>query len=163
MTLRRAALVLVPLLCMSNEALFWSQAELTSLPPERNAPYCREIRKFQKTCELLIRRAPFQRLVREIANKGAPGGQTDFRWKAEALEALQEAAEAYLVSEPTAGSTGGVGNCRARCVAYGVTRRPRGGSSFLPYRTSRAPRARPGISRCKRSHSSCHRSLSLPW
>ncbi|KXZ44232.1 hypothetical protein GPECTOR_70g462 [Gonium pectorale] len=58
----------------------------------------REIRKYQKTTELLIRRAPFQRLVREIANKGAPGGQTDFRWRADALEALQEAAEAYMVN-----------------------------------------------------------------
>ncbi|KAG2445020.1 hypothetical protein HYH02_008888 [Chlamydomonas schloesseri] len=57
----------------------------------------REIRKYQKSAELLIRRAPFQRLVREIANKGAPGGQTDFRWRADALEALQEAAEAHLI------------------------------------------------------------------
>ncbi|GLC39727.1 hypothetical protein PLESTM_000933300 [Pleodorina starrii] len=58
----------------------------------------REIRKYQKTTDLLIRRLPFQRLVREIANKGAPGGQTEFRWRSDALEALQEAAESYLVS-----------------------------------------------------------------
>ncbi|PNW85662.1 hypothetical protein CHLRE_03g197050v5 [Chlamydomonas reinhardtii] len=58
----------------------------------------REIRKYQKTTELLIRRAPFQRLVREIANKGAPGGQAEFRWRADALEALQEAAEAHLIA-----------------------------------------------------------------
>ncbi|EFJ42817.1 hypothetical protein VOLCADRAFT_109338 [Volvox carteri f. nagariensis] len=58
----------------------------------------REIRKYQKSTELLIRRLPFQRLVREIANKGAPGGQTDFRWQHDALEALQEAAEAYMIS-----------------------------------------------------------------
>ncbi|KAG2433552.1 hypothetical protein HYH02_012669 [Chlamydomonas schloesseri] len=58
----------------------------------------REIRKYQKSTELLIRRAPFQRLVREIANKGAPGGQAEFRWRADALEALQEAAEAHLIA-----------------------------------------------------------------
>ncbi|KAG2442289.1 hypothetical protein HXX76_002375 [Chlamydomonas incerta] len=58
----------------------------------------REIRKYQKTTELLIRRAPFQRLVREIANKGAPGGQAEFRWRADALEALQEAAEAHMIA-----------------------------------------------------------------
>ncbi|KXZ45682.1 hypothetical protein GPECTOR_51g667 [Gonium pectorale] len=57
----------------------------------------REIRKYQKTTELLIRRAPFQRLVREISQKGGPGGTTDFRWRADALEALQEAAEAFMV------------------------------------------------------------------
>ncbi|KXZ45688.1 hypothetical protein GPECTOR_51g673 [Gonium pectorale] len=57
----------------------------------------REIRKYQKSTELLIRRAPFQRLVREISNKGGPGGTTDFRWRADALEALQEAAEAFMV------------------------------------------------------------------
>ncbi|GLI69275.1 hypothetical protein VaNZ11_013851 [Volvox africanus] len=58
----------------------------------------REIRKYQKTTELLIKRLPFQRLVREIANKGAPGGQTEFRWQHDALEALQEAAEAFLIN-----------------------------------------------------------------
>ncbi|WMV15949.1 hypothetical protein MTR67_009334 [Solanum verrucosum] len=46
----------------------------------------REIRKYQKSTELLIRKLPFQRLVREIAQ--------DF---SSAVAALQEAAEAYLV------------------------------------------------------------------
>ncbi len=54
----------------------------------------REIRKYQKSTELLIRRAPFQRLVREITRDF----QADFRWQVRAVEALQEAAEAYLVS-----------------------------------------------------------------
>ena len=53
---------------------------------------CREIRHFQKTTDRLIRRAPFQRLVREITQ---PLGT--FLWRASALEALQEAAEAFLV------------------------------------------------------------------
>ena len=53
----------------------------------------REIRKFQKTTELLIRKLPFQRLVREISNDF----KTDLRFHSQALLALQEAAEAYLV------------------------------------------------------------------
>ena len=52
-----------------------------------------EIRKFQKTTELLIRKLPFQRLVREISNDF----KTDLRFHSQALLALQEAAEAYLV------------------------------------------------------------------
>ena len=55
---------------------------------------CREIRKYQKSTDLLLRRAPFQRLVREITQSFQP----DFRWQVIAVEALQEAAEAYLVS-----------------------------------------------------------------
>lgn len=94
----------------------------------------REIRQYQKSTELLIRKAPFQRLVREIANnvsgravappctfmhswtgyvpehamsalhphshlQVAKGDLRDgLRFQAPAIEALQEAAEAYLVS-----------------------------------------------------------------
>ncbi|KAG2498095.1 hypothetical protein HYH03_003853 [Edaphochlamys debaryana] len=57
----------------------------------------REIRKYQKTMDLLLRRAPFHRLVRELANKHAPGGESEYRWRPDALEALQEASEAFLV------------------------------------------------------------------
>jgi histone H3 len=53
----------------------------------------REIRRYQKCTELLIRRLPFQRLVREIAQEF----KSDLRWQSTALLALQEAAEAYLV------------------------------------------------------------------
>ena len=56
----------------------------------------REIRKYQKSTNLLIRKLPFQRLVREIMQemleKDAPK-----RIQSNALFALQEAAEAYLV------------------------------------------------------------------
>lgn len=55
----------------------------------------REIRKYQKSTDLLIRRTPFQRLVREIVNETAP---YEMRMQSTALLALQEAAEAYLVS-----------------------------------------------------------------
>lgn len=52
----------------------------------------REIRKYQKSTDLLIRKAPFQRLVREIAQEF----KSDLRWQGSAVLALQEAAEAYL-------------------------------------------------------------------
>jgi len=53
----------------------------------------REIRKYQKSTELLIRKLPFQRLVREIAQDF----KTDLRFQSAAVGALQEASEAYLV------------------------------------------------------------------
>ncbi|EMS65981.1 Histone H3.3 [Triticum urartu] len=53
----------------------------------------REIRKYQKSTELLIRKLPLQRLVREIAQDF----KTDLRFQSHAVLALQEAAEAYLV------------------------------------------------------------------
>ncbi|KAE8243173.1 hypothetical protein A4X06_0g6500 [Tilletia controversa] len=54
----------------------------------------REIRKYQKTTELCIRKLPFQRLVREISQDI----KTDLRFQSGAIAALQEASEAYLVS-----------------------------------------------------------------
>ncbi len=76
----------------------------------------REIRRYQKSTELLIRKLPFQRLVREIAQDFkvrcqtcifiymvamlilCSAVQTDLRFQSSAVMALQEAAEAYLVS-----------------------------------------------------------------
>jgi histone H3 len=74
----------------------------------------REIRKYQKSTELLLRKLPFQRLVREIAQDVrilapscyrrpfSPSAfqqqyKTDLRFQSAAVAALQEAAEAYLV------------------------------------------------------------------
>ena len=54
----------------------------------------REIRKYQKSSELLIRRTPFIRLVREITQEF----KMDLRFQSSAFDALQEATEAYLVS-----------------------------------------------------------------
>ena len=54
----------------------------------------REIRKFQKTTDLLIRKLPFQRLVREVALHYKAG----IRFQSSAILALQESAEAYLVA-----------------------------------------------------------------
>ena len=60
----------------------------------------KQIRQYQKTTELLIRKLPFQRLVREIASdseviKSPLCGKV--RFQSAAIMALQEAAEAYLV------------------------------------------------------------------
>ena len=70
--------------------------------PLRNKPHryrpgtvaLREIRRYQKSSDLLIRKLPFQRLVREIAQQY----HEDLRFQSTAVLALQEAAEAYLVS-----------------------------------------------------------------
>lgn len=54
----------------------------------------REIKRYQKTTDLLIRRLPFQRLVRETTSDIKPG----LRFQTAALAALQEACEAYLIA-----------------------------------------------------------------
>ena len=58
----------------------------------------REIRRYQRSTDLLIRKLPFARLVREITQtyNSAPA-EGEKRWQVEALMALQEACEAYLV------------------------------------------------------------------
>ena len=53
----------------------------------------REIRKYQKSTDLLIKKLPFQRLVRGIA----VAFKSDLRFQSTAIMALQEAAEAYLI------------------------------------------------------------------
>ncbi|EER00947.1 histone 3, putative [Perkinsus marinus ATCC 50983] len=53
----------------------------------------REIRWYQRSSELLIKKLPFQRLIREIAQEFEVG----LRFQKSAVLALQEAAEAYLV------------------------------------------------------------------
>ena len=55
----------------------------------------REIRKYQKSTELLIRKLPFQRLVREIVYEMK---DKSYRFTPQGLLALQEAAESFLVN-----------------------------------------------------------------
>lgn len=64
----------------------------------------REIRRFQKSTELLIRKKPFERLVKEILQDYRVKwidknytGDGYYRIQARAVAALQEAAEYYLV------------------------------------------------------------------
>ncbi len=88
------------LLCCANCRDGFTEAQYQPYPiflqPHRYRPgtvALREIRKYQKSTELLIRKLPFQRLVREIAQDF----KTDLRFQSSAVLALQEAAEAYLV------------------------------------------------------------------
>ena len=53
----------------------------------------RQIHQYQKSTELLIRKAPFQWVIYEILK----GIQNDLRIQAAAVQELQEVAEAYLV------------------------------------------------------------------
>ncbi len=53
----------------------------------------REIRQYQKSTQPLLRRLPFQRLVREISQDH----MSDLRYEASAILALQQASEAYLI------------------------------------------------------------------
>jgi len=55
----------------------------------------REIRRYQKSTERLIRKLPFQRLCRTLCREQA--GASDIRFQGPALLALQEATELYLV------------------------------------------------------------------
>ena len=55
----------------------------------------RQIQKYQKSTELLIRKLPFQRLVKEIVQKMFPTQR--YRFQSTALLALQEASEDFLV------------------------------------------------------------------
>eukprot|EP00475_Leptophrys_vorax_P006885 TRINITY_DN14303_c0_g1_i8.p2 TRINITY_DN14303_c0_g1~~TRINITY_DN14303_c0_g1_i8.p2 ORF type:complete len:121 (-),score=25.41 TRINITY_DN14303_c0_g1_i8:58-420(-) len=57
----------------------------------------RQIRKYQKSSDLLLKKLPFQKLVREITEE-AGAHLNGVRFQASALIALQEAAEAYLVA-----------------------------------------------------------------
>jgi len=58
----------------------------------------REIRRYQHSTDLLILKLPFTRLVREIALDVLPYSVgRDLRWQSQAIQALQEASEAFLV------------------------------------------------------------------
>ncbi len=62
--------------------------------PSRYRPGTRallEIRKYQKSTERLIKKTPFERVVRAVASECSPG----FRFRAEAIDALHEASEDY--------------------------------------------------------------------
>ena len=74
-----------------------TQSTSSGLITPRLRPYrpsslaLQQIRRYQKSTKLLIKRHPFQRLVRDIAK------QYHKKFQIAALSALQEASEAYLV------------------------------------------------------------------
>ncbi|KAJ5972781.1 Histone-fold [Penicillium vulpinum] len=58
----------------------------------------KEIRRYQRSYDLLIAKLPFARLVREVALELLPADVgAELRWQSFAIQALQEAAEAFLV------------------------------------------------------------------
>ncbi|KAF9057651.1 histone H3 [Panaeolus papilionaceus] len=82
-----------------------SEAEAaTAKKPRRFRPgtvALREIRKYQKSTDLLLQKLPFSRVVREITEEMTTDtnfrDSASLRWQSSALLALQEATEAYLV------------------------------------------------------------------
>lgn len=57
----------------------------------------REIRRYQRSTDLLLLKLPFSRLVREIGLSLLPVDGESLRWQSQAIQALQEAAEAFMV------------------------------------------------------------------
>ncbi|KAJ3273699.1 centromeric DNA-binding histone H3-like protein cse4 [Terramyces sp. JEL0728] len=60
----------------------------------------KEIRQYQKSTVLLLRKLPFARLVKEVASDIARVHSINFepmRWQLHAIMALQEATEAFMV------------------------------------------------------------------
>lgn len=53
----------------------------------------REVKRYQKSMDCLLPRAPFLRILKQIAKEH----NDEMRWNSQAVQALQEAAEAYIV------------------------------------------------------------------
>jgi histone H3/H4 len=79
------------------------QSAVPPLTPKKNrAPHrfrpgtraIMEIRKFQRSTQFLIRRLPFARLVKEITLEF----HHSLRWRVDAIEALQHAAEDFIIN-----------------------------------------------------------------
>ncbi|XP_053521232.1 histone H3.3A-like [Artibeus jamaicensis] len=97
-TARKSTGALPPRKQLANKATSqeWRTSTGGVKKPHRYRPRTvalREIRRYQKSTELLIRKLPFQRLVREIAQDF----KSDMCFQSAAIGALQEASEAYLV------------------------------------------------------------------
>lgn len=73
---------------------FLTDFELTTFSLSIGQRALKEIRQYQASTDLLLRRLPFARLVREIQSRMT--GER-LRWQGTAILALQEAAEAHLV------------------------------------------------------------------
>lgn len=65
--------------------------------PRHHSRALKEIRMYQKSYHLLIRKASFARLVRGILI-GSHHTGSGYMWQHAAIECLQEASEAYIVS-----------------------------------------------------------------
>ncbi|MCJ1393032.1 centromeric DNA-binding histone H3-like protein cse4 [Xylographa bjoerkii] len=91
------------LLHLDEEAGTYSHLVAGDPVPRRTHRYkpgtvaLREIRRYQRSTDLLLLKLPFSRLVREIALDLVPVGGDSLRWQSQAIQALQESAEAFLV------------------------------------------------------------------
>ena len=90
----RAAIYMSKLPRFCSE-LFLIHFTPTPFAPNTGEKALKEIRAYQNSTDLLIRRLPFARLVREIQFSMT---RNPYRWQATAILALQEAAEAHLIS-----------------------------------------------------------------
>ena len=70
-----------------------AKQEVAKHGPRDKLKWLREVRKFQKTTQLLIKKAPFQRLVRELVADINPY----YRIQGNAFMALHEASESFLL------------------------------------------------------------------
>lgn len=61
---------------------------------KRTPTWLKEIQHYQRSQKLLLRKLPFARLIREISRRISPN---ELRWQSLALQALQEATEAFMV------------------------------------------------------------------
>jgi histone H3 len=84
-----------PAATASTERKFKGKAHAKRFKPGTVA--LREIRRYQKSTDLLIRKLAFERVVREIG-QDVKGIADELRWQPSAVLALHEAAEAYLVA-----------------------------------------------------------------
>jgi histone H3 len=85
-----------PRKCLASKAAGKSTSSTLVRKPHRYRPgtvALREIRRYQKSTELLIKKLPFERLVREIAQEK----KSDLKFQRGAIEALQHASEGYLI------------------------------------------------------------------
>jgi len=85
------------IICYQQNTAAVGSAKRKTTAPRKRSHVFHEIRKYQKSTDLLIRKAPFGRLVREIVGDLYPYN-ADLRWNSTAIECLQEASEAYLVN-----------------------------------------------------------------
>ena len=63
-------------------------------PRKRNGDAAlNEIRKQQRSADLLLKRAPMERLVKSITR----GFRPDFRWQGDAIVAVMEASQSFII------------------------------------------------------------------
>nr|UXY87015.1 centromeric histone-3 like protein [Cryptomonas paramecium] len=78
---------------MKNDLQKSRELKIVSKRYKNSEKTLNEIRKFQKSTDLLIHRLPFARLIKEITSNY----HHSLQWQSTAIEAIQHACEDYLV------------------------------------------------------------------